>query len=131
MKNKFSMTKQKYINQWLRHFAPELSKDQFEKHIKDQFVWHVFSWKLIALDGLLTGDNARQAFDKEDKTDCICCDMYNGNGVSNHLPPQFDTAEKIDRELSEFYVVAKDYSWTYIKTHENDACGPFFLKKVL
>lgn len=39
----FSMTKQKLINQWLRHFASGLTKDQFEKYVKDQFIWHVFS----------------------------------------------------------------------------------------
>lgn len=130
-KAKFSMTKQKFINQWLRHFAPELSKDQFEKYIKDQFIWHIFSWNLIAYDSLLVGNDARQAFNQVLKNDCICCDMFNGNGVTDKLSPQFDTAEKIDQELSEFYVVAKDYSWTYIKTHENDACGPYFLKKAL
>lgn len=126
---KFSMTKQKFINQWLRHFAPELSKDQFEKYINDQFIWHVFSWKLIAFDGLLIGDSARQAFDQANKTDCVCCDMFNGHGVTDKLSPQFDTAEKIDMELTEFYVMAKDYSWTYIKTHEGDLCGPYFFKK--
>ena len=126
---KFSMTKQKFINQWLRHFAATLSNEQFEKYIKDQYIWHVFSWELIAFEALLTGDSARQAFDKEDKTNCICCDMYNGNGVSDRLAPEFDTAEKIDKELNEFYVIANDYSWTYIKTHEGDNCGPYFLKK--
>ena len=95
---KFSMTKQKYINQWLRHFAPNLSKDQFEKYIRDQYIWHVFSWELIEFDGLLVGNDARQAFDQAIKNDCI-------------------------------YVVAKDYSWTYIKTHEGDSCGPYFLRK--
>ncbi len=125
---KFSMTKQKFINQWLRHFAPDLSKDQFEKHIKDQFIWHVFTRKLIAFDGLLTGDDARQAFDQAIKNDCIYCDMFNGNGVTNKLSSRFDTAEKIDANLTEFYVVAKDYSWTYIKTHEGDLCGPYFFK---
>lgn len=128
---KFSMTKQKFINQWLRHFASALSKDQFEKYVKDQFIWHVFSWELIAFEGLLTGDDARQAFNQENKTECICCDMYNGNGVSNMLSPKFNTAEKIDMEMNEFYVVAKDYSWTYIKTHEGDVCGPYFLRKSL
>ena len=40
--------------------------------------------------------------------------MYNSTGVSDKLSLKFDTAEKIDLELNEFYVVAKDYSWTYI-----------------
>ena len=125
---KFSMTKQKFINQWLRHFASAISKEQFEKQVKDQYIWHVFSWELIAFDGLLTGDTARRAFNEEAKTDCICCDMFNGNGVSDKLSPRFDTAEKIDSELIEFYVVAQDYSWTYIKTHEGDGCGLYFLR---
>jgi len=126
---KFAMTKDKFRNQWLRHFAPELSKDQLEK-MKDQFIWHVFSRKLIVLDELLEGNDARQAFNQVSKDDCICCDMFNGHGVTDKLSPQFDTAEKIDENLSEFYVVAKDYSWTYIKTHERDCCGPYFFRKV-
>lgn len=126
---KFSMTKQKYINQWLRHFAPNLSKDQFEKYIRDQYIWHVFSWELIEFDGLLVGNDARQAFDQAIKNDCICCDMFNGNGVTDSLSSNFNTAKKIDSNLNEFYVVAKDYSWTYIKTHEGDSCGPYFLRK--
>ena len=126
---RFSMTKQRFRNQWLRHFAFDLSKDQFEKFVKDQFIWHVFSWKLIKADGLLVGDAARQAFNQAAKSDCICCDMFNNGGVTDHLPPKYDTAEKIDRELTEFYVVAKDYAWTYIKTHEDDLCGPYYLEK--
>lgn len=123
------MTKQKFINQWLRHFVPSLSKEQFEKYVKDQYIWHIFSFELITFDGLITGNNARQAYNQVNKTDSICCDMYNGNGVSDKLSLKFDTAEKIDLELNEFYVVAKDYSWTYIKTHEGDSCGPYFLTK--
>ena len=125
---KSTMTKQKFLNQWLRHFASGLSKKQYETYVKDQFIWHVFSWKLITPDGLLTGDAARRAFDAADKTDCVCCELY-GGGVSDHLPPQLDTAEKIDAESLEFYVVAVDYAWTYIKTHEDAACGPYFLRK--
>lgn len=124
----FSMTKQKFINQWLRHFVSEFSKEQLEEYVKDQFIWHMFSWELIPFNGLLMRNDARQAFNQAVKTDCICCDLYNGNGVSDKLSPQFNTAEKIDAALQEFYVVAKDYSWTYIKTHECDYCGPYFLK---
>lgn len=126
---KFSMTKQRFINQWLRHFASELSKGQYEQYVEHQFIWHVFSWNLIETDALLVGEAARQAFNQIAKTDCICCDMYNNGGVTDKLSPCYDTAEKIDAELTEFYIVAKDYSWTYIKTHEGDLCGPYFLKK--
>ena len=26
------------------------------------------------------------------------------------------------------YIVAKDFSWTYVRTHERDYCGPYFCK---
>ena len=78
---------------------------------------------------LSVGDAAREAFNQAPKTECICCDMFNNGGVTDKLSPQYDTAEKIDAELAEFYVAAKDYSWTYIKTHEGDFSGPYFLKR--
>ena len=125
---KFSMTKQKFTNQWLRHFAKGVTEKQIGQYVKDQFIWHVFSWELIKPDGLLVGNDARRAFDKIEKNDCICCDMFGSNGVTNKLSNEYDTAEKIDQKLTEFYVVARDYAWTYIKTHEGDLCGPYFLK---
>ena len=125
---KFSMTKQKFTNQWLRHFAKGVTEKHIEQYVKDQFIWHVFSWELIKPDGLLVGNDARRAFDKIEKNDCICCDMFGSNGVTNKLSNEYDTAEKIDQKLTEFYVVAQDYSWTYIKTHEGDLCGPYFLR---
>ncbi|MBQ2256411.1 MAG: DUF4275 family protein [Clostridia bacterium] len=27
------------------------------------------------------------------------------------------------------FAAAADFSWTYIKTHENDWCGPYFYRK--
>ena len=125
---KFSMTKELFKNQWLRHFAKDVDKKDIEEHVKGQFIWHVFSWELIKPDGLLVGNDARRAFDKIEKNDCICCDMFGSNGVTNKLSNEYDTAEKIDQKLTEFYVVAQDYSWTYIKTHEGDSCGPYFLR---
>jgi len=126
--SKFSMTKQKFINQWLRHFAKGVTKKQIEQYVKDQFIWHIFSYELIKPASLLDGDDARRAFDQIEKNDCICCDMFGSNGVTNKLSNRFDTAKKIDAEMLEFYVVASDYSWTYTKTHEDEFCGPYFLR---
>lgn len=123
------MTKQRFMNLWLKAFAPDLTKIQYEKYVKDQFIWHVFSWELVSAEGMLVGDAAREAFDKMDKSNVICCDRYGGEGVKDRLPERYATAEKIDRWTVEYYVVAKDYSWTYIKTHECDLCGPYFIKR--
>ena len=124
---KFSMTKQKFINQWLRHFAKDVTKDMLEKYVIGQYIWHIFSWELVKPNNLLIGNAARQTFDQIFKDDCLCCDFFGSSGVTNTLSPQYDTAEKIDNGPLEFYVVAKDYSWTYIKTHESETCGPYFL----
>ncbi len=35
-------------------------------------------------------------------------------------------SEYIDK-FSEIYVVASDWSWTYMKTHEEE-CGPYFYR---
>lgn len=127
--SKFSITKQKFINQWLRHFAKDVPGDQLEMYVKDQFIWHIFSWELIKNENLLVGVAAKQAYDNAIKADCIFCDMFGNGCVADKLTSMYDTADKIDENFAEFYVVAKDYSWTYIKTHEGDRCGPYFMRK--
>ena len=42
------------------------------------------------------------------------------------LTAKLNTANALD-EMTEIYVVAPDFSWTYIKTHES-MCGPYFMK---
>ncbi len=125
---KFSMTKQKFINQWLRHFAKDVAKEQLKNYVDGQFIWHVFSFKLIGSENLSVGDLARQAYNQASKKDCVFCDMFSNGGITDKLSAEYDTAEKIDCRFAEFYVVAKDYSWTYIKTHEGENCGPYFFR---
>ncbi len=87
-----------------------------------------FSWDLLEPEAFLTGDNARSAYDNVDKSDCLFCDMFGPNGVTDKLLDEYRTSKEIDSNITELYVVASDYSWTYIKTHENDLCGPYFMK---
>ncbi len=122
------MTKQKFVNQWLRHFAKNVSKRELDKYVKDQYIWHVFSWKLLEPDAFLVGDDARQAYDTAEKSNCIFCDMFGQSGVSECMQTAYASSQNIDQNVAELYVVAKDYSWTYVKTHENDLCGPYFMK---
>lgn len=125
---KFTMTKQKFTNQWLQHFAKDIPDHMLKKYVDGQYIWHIFSYQLIKSDHLLIGDSARQAFDQASKENCICCDPFGPNGVTDKLSPQYNTAAKIDKATIELYIVAKDYSWTYIKTHEGDSCGPYFFR---
>lgn len=122
------MSKERFINQWLRHFAKDVNKKNREKCFVNDFIWHIFSYELLEEGTYLAGDAARAAYDDAEKNDCIFCDMYGQNGVSDKMLAEYSSSKEIDSKIIELYVVSKDYSWTYIKTHENDLCGPYFVK---
>ena len=126
--DKVIMSKRKFINEWLRHFAETIDKNDIEKCFVNDFIWHVFSYKLLEEKLFFVGDAARTEYDIADKTDCIFCDMYGRNGVTDKMLPEYSSSKEIDSKMIELYVVAKDFSWTYIKTHENDLCGPYFMR---
>lgn len=128
--SKSIMTKQKFKNQWLRHFASGIDKKDIEKYVVDcgGYVWHVFSFELVDKARFLVGDAAREAYDLEDKTNCIFCDMFGSSGVTDKAAEEYSSAKSIDMSVTELYVVSEDFSWTYIKTHENGLCGPYFMK---
>jgi len=109
---------------WLKTFAPGADEKAMKVHVTEpgNYIWHVFSFKLLKEGLYLEGKEAKCAFDLQNKEDAI---MY--------LPFQKVTkevnmsAEEIE-SFTECYVVSKDKTWTYIKTHE-DMCGPYFYKK--
>lgn len=125
--SKSPMSKEKFTNQWLRHFAPSVSKDQIEKYVRNGCLWHIFSFDLLPRESFLVGDDARAAYNAVCDEDCIFCDVY-GSGVTDKRKDAYWTASSIDEAVTELYVVSKDYSWTYIKTHE-ELCGPYFMKR--
>ncbi len=122
------MTKQKFINQWLRHFAKGIERKELDRCYVDQFIWHIFSFGLLKEEAFLVGDAARLAYDNADKAACIFCDWFGKNGVTDKMLKEYNSSKDIDDNITELYVVAKDYSWTYIKTHECDFCGPYFMR---
>jgi len=122
------MSKRKFINQWLRYFARNIDNKDIEKCFVNDHIWHIFSYELLEEGSFLVGDAARSEYDTADKSDCIFCDMYGQNGVTDKMLFEYSSSKEIDSKMTELYVVANDYSWTYIKTHENDLCGPYFMK---
>ena len=80
----------------------------------------------IGIDGGFLQESGIQI--TEMKSGCICCDMFGTEGVSCMTASDSVTAAEIDSHYKEYYVVASDDSWTYIRTHEDGLCGPYFLK---
>jgi len=122
------MNRKCFEKRWLQAFAADVSGEDIEKYVvaTGNYIWHVFSWKLLPKESYLTGDPARAAYDAADKTEAVCLKPFSKNG-SRPLPKEFVTACALDT-VTEVYVVGKDYAWTYIKTHENDHCGPYFME---
>ena len=118
-----------FEKQWMNHFASGISKEDIKKYVVStgNYIWHVFSWKLLPEETYLVGDEARRAYDAADKKNAMYIDAF-GDGVCKALDDKYEKAASLE-VLTEVYVVAKDFSWTYIKTHEEDFCGPYFCRK--
>lgn len=118
-----------FEKQWMNHFASGISKEDIKKYVVStgNYIWHVFSWKLLPEETYLVGDEARRAYDAADKKNAMYIDAF-GDGVCKALDDKYEKAASLE-VLTEVYVAAKDFSWTYIKTHEEDFCGPYFCRK--
>lgn len=116
-----------FKNEWLRHFAANISKRDIENKVlkKGNYIWHIFSWELVNPNNFLISEKARHAFNKANKANAWYIIPFERNSSVKILNSENITAEQLDEE-TEIYVVARNFSWTYIKTHENDLCGPYF-----
>ena len=120
-------TKEEFIKKWLDTFVPNMTKTVYKKIIENQYIWHVFSFGII--NNYLVGKEARQAYDLIDKTDAIVFQLWDNYNTTKKMSEKFNNSKKLDL-LPETYVVASDFSWSYISTHENDrqGLGPYFVK---
>lgn len=122
------MTSQEIVRRWLAAFGKDLAPLTIEERAtsRGNHLWHLFSHDLVPH---LEGDEARDAFDQEDYAEAIC--FY--DGYAGHIEDASEIeklyAEDIDEDDGyDIYIVAKDFSWTYVRTHEGDYCGPYFCK---
>ncbi len=119
-----------FINDWIREFCKECDSDAVNKYVKeDDFIWHAFSFRLIDKKKFLDGIKAKKAFDQINNKDAVYYVFYPEEDRYT-----LDVDENMDSaffdEFIEVYVVAKDFSWTYIKTHETCmGFGPYFMRK--
>lgn len=108
-----------------------MTDDQYRRYIRRQYIWHAFTYNIISKDKYSEGDEARIAYNNADKAGAKMLQLdFEDTPVD--LTEEFDAAEKIespDGLYAEFYVVGKNFSWTYIVTHETGiGIGPFFMQ---
>lgn len=121
------MTKNELYSAWIKHFAQGVSKRDLEKQVvaTGNYLWHIFSWDLLDENAFLAGDSARRAYNQADKRDAIYIEWFEDE-ETKMLSAKLHNATALDK-MTEAYVVAADFSWTYMKTHES-LCGPYFMR---
>lgn len=123
------MNNNELINKWLSSFGEGADEDVIKEYVTAPYnhLWHLFTWGEVPC---LEGDEAREAFDKLQYTEAIrfCngkfCNIDNISVVGKVSAKELD-----EDETADVYIVATDFSWTYVRTHERDkwsGCGPFF-----
>ena len=123
------MDKYELVEKWLAIFGKDVDKKLINDHVTSygNHLWHLFTWGNVPC---ILGDEARKAFDALDYAEAIR--FY--DGYSNHVD-KISVIEKIsasngDKDKgSDVYIVAKDFSWTYVRTHEY-GLGPYLCIKV-
>ena len=121
----------KLVQSWLDAFAAGVPEEMLRDHVLKScnHLWHTFTW---GERECLEGEEAKRAFDALDYTEAICFE----NGYSSYDFPRIDnvrtvgkmTAAELDA-YSDIYLTAPDFSWTYVHTHEDPFCGPYFCRK--
>ena len=112
------------IEKWLEAFGKDADPAVIKAHVtaESNYLWHLFTWGKVSC---LAGDEAREAFDRLQYSEAIFfCDGYS-NRISGLRKVEKMTAEEVDADPGrDVYLVAKDFSWTYVRTHERDL-GPY------
>ena len=121
------MTKDVFYKKWLEIFALNIPQNEIKKYVKStgNYIWHIFSWELLNENRYLTGNEAKEAYDKIDKKGAIYIEWFEDKHTKD-ITWNLNTANDLD-DFVEVYVVGKDFKWTYIKTHEGMS-GPYFMK---
>ena len=123
-----TMSETELLNKWLSVFGAGVDKQIIEEHVTSygNLLWHLFTWGNVSC---LKGDEAREAFDELQYNEAIR--FY--DGYASHIEKvsviNKISAKKVDKDReSDVYIVAEDFSWTYVRTHE-DGLGPYFCRK--
>ncbi|WP_255551258.1 DUF4275 family protein [Sporosarcina sp. E16_8] len=109
---------------WDNTFAKNINEEMRESIHYTQHKWHIFSYEK---QECLKEVAARKAFDVVSKNELYV--MYQDspyviqcNKANKVIAADFDS--RID-----IYIFDKNFTWTYVHTHES-MCGPYFYKKV-
>ena len=119
-------------NRWLDVFADGVSDAELGRHVLSDgnYLWHLFSWNLVPC---LSGDAARQALSEASGKKYLFYYEEPPEGEPLVRPVTAEELVTLPADAraipgADWYVVDKDFTWTFAQTHEAD-CGPYFCRK--
>jgi len=120
-----------FWKKWQENFCPQVIRDQLADCCKNGLYWQVFPFFMKADARLSSGEEAKVAYSQANKEGAFCIRTYNYKDTETFpLSEKYFDVKKANR-VHELYVVASDWSWTYVSTHENDWFGPYFCKRAI
>ena len=117
------------INRWLSAFAEGVDKKLIKERVTSEgnFLWHIFTWCEVPC---FEGDEARAAFDALEYTEAIrFTGGFSGKVKKGGVVGKLSASDVDNDPASDVYIVAQDFSWTYVRTHEEGLCGPYLCIK--
>ena len=116
------------IEKWLAVFGNGVDPQMMEDHVTSDgnHLWHLFTWGNVSC---LSGEEARRAFDALPYEKATrFSDGYAGHIDALSVVRKLSAGEVDADPDSDVYIVADDFSWTYVRTHE-PGLGPYLCVK--
>ncbi len=106
---------------WFQAFAPAVKPEQVCRYIRSKCLSSCM-WAELSSSHCLEGAEARRVFDAQEYARAIVFkEGFDCAGKTCKV-----TAAELDQEDGDLYVVDENFRWTYVHTHEDGWCGPYF-----
>ena len=120
-------------NKWIEIFAGNLTERERKEIIIDNHLWYAFNSEK---KDYLEGEDAVEAFNNLRKKGYYVFfdyDRYDDEDLFGYENKVFEVfgwnkMKAEDFSCGDIYIVDKEFTWTYVYTHEGFWCGPYFCK---
>ncbi|MCA1060344.1 DUF4275 family protein [Rossellomorea aquimaris] len=118
------------LKKWEETFVSHLNDEEKESIFLHSdryscgFLWHVFSYERT---DRFVGEKAKQYFQKQSKKECFV--FYQLKDDVLLLKNASGIRMEDLRDEEDVYIVDKEFTWTYVQTHDSGEFGPYFTHK--
>lgn len=116
------------VQEWISIFGKNVNPLIMDECVMSEgnMLWHIFTWGCVECT---EGSLAKEAYEKLNDEEVIYfTEHLDASIVPAEIRKKPSLKELEERPNRDIYITAKDYSWTYVKTHEA-GIGPFFAAK--